>query len=685
MSQIEFGQTALAEELVWTLRNSRARRLRTMEEFAEQEIVIPDGKHAGWPYLIDRQPFARLFFRAVDSHRYNRIVATGPSQSGKTLTCWAIPILYHLFEIGEKVLGALPHMEMAADKWREDLLPVIERTRYRRLLPRTGGGSRGGSKCESMAFGNGSTLRFMTGGGGDKQRSGYTTRVVVITETDGMDESGGASREADKIAQLEARTESYGDESIIYMECTVSTELGLTWREIQAGTQSRIVLPCPHCREWVSPEREHLRGWKDAESSEEAAARSAFHCPLCEEAWTEAQRAEANRNAALIHRGQEARRNRRDLNTPIIEGDHPPTSTLGFRYSAVNNLFTTAARLGRKEWQSAREEDQENAEKELRQFFWALPYIPDVENVSNLTAYGVARRGADAKPAQGVVPEETDFLGMAIDVGKWKCHWTLIAGLSNRRLHIVDYGILRVDSDAFETDIAVLTALREAREWIEVGWPWSGEKPFVPQQVWIDANWMEAAVRAFCLESGPRYRSTMGHGATQATMRSYTQPRQKSKHVRTIGEQYFIQRVEGTRTKLVHWNTDYWKSWLHRRLGAAPDAEGAMSFYAGHDKSHLHFTRHLLAEREVEKYDKTKGVVRVFERVSKENHYLDSTAMACAALHFCGFRLMARESVTTDRPAQPEQPRRALAHSAWGGFSGGIASLGNEPFVSQRP
>jgi phage terminase large subunit GpA-like protein len=143
-------------------------------------------------------------------------------------------------------------MDMAADKWREDLLPVIERSsRFKALLPASGGGSRGG-RVESVQFANGATLKFMSGGGSDKSRAGFTSRVVVITETDGMDTPGGSSRESDKVTQIEARTRAYGSRKRIYMECTVSTERGRTWQEYSKGTQSRIVLPCPHCQEWVS-------------------------------------------------------------------------------------------------------------------------------------------------------------------------------------------------------------------------------------------------------------------------------------------------------------------------------------------------------------------------------------------------------------------------------------------------
>lgn len=137
--------------------------------------------------------------------------------------------------------------------------------------------------------------------GGDKSRAGFTSRVVVITETDGMDQPGATSRESDKITQPEARTRAYGSRKRIYMECTVSTEEGRTWQEYLHGTKSRIVLPCPYCRAWVSPEREHLTGWQGAESQAAARSAGAFSCPACGETWSADQRIEANRQSQLVH------------------------------------------------------------------------------------------------------------------------------------------------------------------------------------------------------------------------------------------------------------------------------------------------------------------------------------------------------------------------------------------------
>jgi phage terminase large subunit GpA-like protein len=263
-------------DLRWLTRQARPRRLRSMRQFAEQELIVPAGPYRGRRFRCDRQPYTALWFEQVDSGMWNRCVATGPTQSGKSLTCFVIPLLYHLFEQQETVICGLPDMDMAADKWREDLLPAIESSRYRDLLPASGGGSRGG-RVESLQFRNGATLKFMSGGGSDKSRAGFTSRVVVITETDGLDEIGGRSRESDKLTQLEARTRAYGQRKRIYMECTVSTETGRTWQEYTHGTRSRIVLPCPGCGKWVTPEREHLAGWQGARARRRPEEQAPLH------------------------------------------------------------------------------------------------------------------------------------------------------------------------------------------------------------------------------------------------------------------------------------------------------------------------------------------------------------------------------------------------------------------------
>ena len=122
----------------------RRRRFRTRAQFAEDEIVVPNGPHANEPFRLSTQPYSRLFYDEIDSGLYNEIIVTGPSQTGKTLQFFVIPLLYHLFEIGESVIGAVPDYDMVQDKFEQDIEPVLRLTRYWRYMPAVGRGSKGG-------------------------------------------------------------------------------------------------------------------------------------------------------------------------------------------------------------------------------------------------------------------------------------------------------------------------------------------------------------------------------------------------------------------------------------------------------------------------------------------------------------------------------------------------------------
>ncbi len=610
-----------------------------MREFAEAEIVLPNGPYAGRAYSCATQPYSGLFFDAVDSGAWRRIVATGPTQSGKTLTCFVIPVLWHLFEIGETVICGLPDLDMAADKWNLDVRPVIERTRYREFLPTRGGGSRGGVP-QAIQFTHGPVLRFMGGGGGDKQRAAFTSRVLVVTETDGMDEAGAASREADKLAQLEGRTRAFGQRARVYMECTLSIDTGRTYREISAGTNSRIALPCPHCRRWVTPERENLIGWADAASVPEARRLSRFACPSCGRDWTDAQRSAANARGALVHRGQKIQRASRSPGYRIV-GAPPETETLGFRWSAVNNQFATAGDLGVDEWEAARSDDEDNAEREMRQFVWALPVERTALDMTSLDS-GIVQRQVVPGLARGIAPPESEYLTIGVDLGKWLANWIAIAWAPNGTGHIVDYGRFEVPSREIEVERAVFIALNQFREFVDAGWRVGIEDALTPDQVWIDSGYLPESVYAFCRGcSGQVWRPAKGFGSGQDVgRRYYGRPQKTSPNVRHIGDHYHLTLQRKDRILLVETDSDHWKSYLHRRL-ATPDGEhGRLTIFDAPPAEHLSLAKQLTAERQIEEFVPGKGTLTRWEVIRRENHYLDAGYLACAAGHFAGVRIL---------------------------------------------
>ena len=410
--------------------------VRPISQWVEEEIVVPTGDRQG-PFRHRNHPVSRIWFAELDSNRWWRTAVVAPTQNGKTLMGYIIPVLYHLFELKETVIIGLPDMRMASDKWKREFQPVIEASRYAELCPgqgdrRQGEGSRGGKITSAVHFLHGPMLRFMSAGGSDKSRAGFAgCRVVAITETDGMDEAGEESREANKCEQIEARTRGY-DESKrrCYMECTASFPEGKIWAEYSQSTKSRLVRPCPYCHAWVCPEREHLKGWQDAVDEEDAREKSAWHCPECDCAWTQADREEGWEQLRLVHDGQEV--------TPEGEvvGKPPRVRTLGFRWGAVDNPFTTAGTCGFEEWKGAKSKDRENSEKKILQFTNARPYEAPDTIVEELDLEDIESKEIQYK--RGIVPPNCIGLGLG---GRYPCPHPVLgrqgraAESRNRRCH----------------------------------------------------------------------------------------------------------------------------------------------------------------------------------------------------------------------------------------------------------
>jgi phage terminase large subunit GpA-like protein len=639
-------------ELGWTVRASRAPRLRSLRQFAEDELVIPEGKYRGLKLRIHRQPYVGLLYNEMAPGRWRRTAIVGCVQAGKTFCGFVGPILWHLFEHRETVICGVPTMDVSADKWRDEILPAIRESRYESLLPKIGPGSRGGTgNLTAVKFRHGPTLKFMSGHGGDEKRSSFTSRVVVVTEADKMDEAGESSRETDPVSQLEARTASYdARERRMYLECTASIPTGRIWREYVAGTESRIACPCPHCGEYVTPEREHLHGWEDAATKLQAQRVAYFVCPACEKPIDDDQRNEMNQRAVLLHRGQSIDAAGR------ITGEPPETDTLGFRWNAFNNLFWSMGAIGAQHWSAARAENEDAAERELQQFYWAKPWTsPDFDDTP-LSSAAVTHRVR--RYPRGILPNSTTHFTVGVDLGKYHGHLVALAGLSDRNLHVPDYQVFDVPSSSLGVEQATLTALRTLRELIEEGWATEDGARRTPDRVVIDARYQMTSVFAFIRESGRRWLPALGHGVSQARRQFYNRPKKTGAVVKYIGEEYHVAWFPKDRVFVLESNADHWKSWTHQRL-AVPIADGlgAMGFFHAMPREHTSIAKHITNERLVKEHVPGRGLVdRWVNEGRKPNHYFDALYLAGVGLHLAGFRLI--DAAEPARPSAAPPSRR---------------------------
>lgn len=619
--------------------------LRSMGEFAEQEIILPSGPFAGRRYRIDRHPAARLWFSELDSGRWQRAFCTGPNQDAKSTIGFVIPTLYKLFERKERVLLGAPSGDIASDKWHGNLLPAIKASRFKDLLPSSGRGSRGGDSI-AIEFKHGVMLRFMTAGGGDQSRSHFDTPNLIVTETDGFDEVGATSREGDKFSQLERRTLAYGDQARTIAECTVSIEQGRTWQEYQRGTQSRIAIPCPECRAYVTPEREHLVGWQGADTEVAAIAAAHVVCPNCGAPWTNEQRIEANQRCVLAHRGQTVDENGK------THGAAPETNTLGFRWTVVNSVLSPKrlSLVGGLEWRVKRAADEEMAERDLCQSQWALPSKPQAVDLSKLDAFAIMRRILP-KIGRGILPEGTQHITVGCDIGKRLCHWTAIAWRKGATPHVIDYDRIEVPCELMSEEDAIKTALSDWKDEV-LDHGWGGMKPTF---VFVDAGNWQTTVQQWCIAAGGNFIPTKGFGATQR--RIGQSRRDTGAKVIRPGEGYnLVAMPDGT--TLLEINTDRWKSWLHARLQTPIDKPGALTLFdsgdgrGGGDNNHLSFAKHNCAERQVEEFVPGTGTVTKWEALSRSNHWGDATVEACVAGHAAGVRL---DHDKIDEPAKKQE------------------------------
>ena len=645
-------------------------RHRTMEEFAYQDFVIPKGEFIGQKLRFHRAPYQRLFFREVDSGRWTRFAVIGCVQSGKTIIAYVIPALYHIFELKETVICGVPQMDMAGDKWRNELLPAIKaQQKFSRYMPISGKGSRAGtSNLESIAFTHGKELKFMSGQGGDEKRSGYTSRVAMITEVDKMDEARESSRETDPVSQICSRLDSYtARKRRLYLECTVSIEQGRIWREYQAGTASKICCACPHCGEYVTPEREQLRGWQECKSKVEAQEKSFFCCPACGQPLTLDERRGMNLAARLVHRGQTIDKEGE------IHGDPPATDTLGFRWSAFNNLFWSPGDIGAEEWMAARAENLDESEKKMRQFYWCLPFIPPILDLTPLDVHALKRRMVAEKV--GILPADTVCVTVGVDIGKWVSWYLVIAtrpgpGGVGFRHQIVEYGSFEVDSKSHKVDSAILFALRAFRDEVVMrGWPIADSGEFrLPEQIWIDPKYWPSSIYAFCLESGERFRPCEGCGTGQHHKKKYNEPTKTGATVRAKGDGYHIVYRPEDHIFVVVADADNWKSKLHEALGVpiGEDGEppvGSLTFYQDlNPNHHLALCQQFASEHGQEEFIPGVGyVVKWVVDNRRKTHLLDCGYRALAAVSMCGYRNLPQPKTNARATDRPQGIARALA------------------------
>ena len=250
------------------------------------------------------------------------------------------------------------------------------------------------------------------------------------------------------------------------------------------------------------------------------------------------------------------------------------------------------------------------------------------------------------KEERRIVPNGTKAVTAAIDCGKWRIHWGVVAWKGDASGSVIDYGTRDVypsgDNDE-SVERALLRSLHEQREEWESN-PYTDEHgEIVPIGVClVDSGRYTDAVYKFVREVGGRqFRASKGFGeSVDSGARSRFIAPSKNTPDKIVGDQWFFSK-QPNGIWIVGMNADYWKLWVHNRFLTPPDRPGSLTLWGEEHKQHVTFSRHIVAEMwEEQPFREGHKAKSGFVKKSKDNHYLDVFYACSCGASLCGIKLL---------------------------------------------
>lgn len=271
---------------------------------------------------------------------------------------------------------------------------------------------------------------------------------------------------------------------------------------------------------------------------------------------------------------------------------------------------------------------------------------------------------------RGTVPIGCNHLAMFIDVQAKLLFYVIAAWEDDFTGYVIDYG-------AYPDQHRNYFTLRDARHTLATAAPKAGlegaiyagldaltEKHLTRHyrrddgaeihvdRCLVDANWGSSTdvVYQFCRQSSHSAMLLPSHGrfvgASSVPFSEY-----KRKLGDRVGLNWRIPNVQGKRAvRHVLFDTNYWKSFLHARLGVAMGDRGCLSLFGDQPESHRLLAEHLTAEYRI----RTEGRGRTVDEwklrpEATENHWLDCLVGCAVAASIQGVALPGMEH----KPAAP--------------------------------
>ncbi len=275
--------------------------------------------------------------------------------------------------------------------------------------------------------------------------------------------------------------------------------------------------------------------------------------------------------------------------------------------------------------------------------------------------------------SRGLVPAGT-FLTAAIDIGKHRCYWCVMAWTLNGVGYVVDYGWADVlgtsieDKNKVAIERAILLTLVNLRQqWIEEPYLRSDGEVVDIDLCFVDSGDgnTQGAVYEFVRQCGKPFVASKGYGDGRGSSPFHIG---KVAPTKKIGNGWHISKQEGGNAHIwLHgFDADKWKHFLHERFLTPTQNEdkqnrpGSIALFkpvAAND--HSKFARSICSEVWTEEFVQGKGYKKQWVKQHKENHWLDATVMATIAADMRGMSIVGQRKPEAQRLTLRQMAERA--------------------------
>jgi hypothetical protein len=303
------------------------------------------------------------------------------------------------------------------------------------------------------------------------------------------------------------------------------------------------------------------------------------------------------------------------------------------------------------------------------------PLSRDVEGQQpTLTAGEIAEKVNGM--GRGAVPLSASRVVAFIDVQKTALFWG-VCGFGDGFIgNVLDYGIWPEQRRSY-------VALKEIRNTIQkvtkrasleeaiyagldaltnelMGRDWKRDDGAVLklERILPDANWGESTdvIYQFCRQSPHSAVLTPSHGMYVGAKSTRPFNAYRPKPGDRVGLNWRMPGVQGRRqVRYVLFDTNFWKSFVHKRLATAEGGRGALALFGDEPKDHQMFADHLTSEYPIEVEARGRKVVEwVLKPGRPDNHFLDCLVGCHVAASMQGVGLI-------EQTAQPARVRMKLS------------------------